>query len=226
MSYTPELLLRIFVGTLLGAVIGYERELRHRPAGLRTHLLVALSAATFMTISTHLVYYQHYVASDLIAEDPSRIAAAVVTGIGFLGGGAILRNGLTIQGMTTAASLWLVTAIGMTAGTGMYVESVSVTLLGVAALTLLRRFEHDSELMRRRFVLTYRQSTPSVSQLISALTAMDGKILRTELDQHFSGESKTKVILSVHMPSSRENEIIQYLQSQPDVRRLQIQSLG
>jgi putative Mg2+ transporter-C (MgtC) family protein len=226
MFYTPELILRILIGTLLGAVIGYERELRHRPAGLRTHLLVALSSATFMTISTHLVYYQHYLAADLIAEDPSRIAAAVVTGIGFLGGGAILRNGLTVQGMTTAASLWLVTAIGMTAGTGMYVESVSVTAIGMAVLTLLRRFEHDSELMRRKVVLTYRQSTPSVSELIAALNGMGVKVLHTELDQHFFGESKTKVILHVHLPSRRENEIVQYLQTRPDVRRLQVQSLG
>jgi uncharacterized membrane protein YhiD involved in acid resistance len=106
-----ELVLRIAVGTALGGVIGYERDIHGRPAGLRTHAVVALASATFMVVSTHMVYFQHYKAGDLVEVDGSRIAASVVSGIGFLAGGAILRNGATVQGLTTAAGLWLVAAI-------------------------------------------------------------------------------------------------------------------
>jgi putative Mg2+ transporter-C (MgtC) family protein len=105
MSLHLELLLRILVGTLLSGVIGYERDIHGRPAGLRTHAIVGLAAATFMVVSTQFVYFQHYSRDDLVTVDTSRIAASVVTGVGFLGGGAILRTGITIQGLTTAASL-------------------------------------------------------------------------------------------------------------------------
>ena len=134
-------LLRILLGTVLGGAIGYERDLHGRPAGLRTHAIVALASATFMVVSTRFVYFQRYVEGQLVEVDASRIAASVVSGIGFLGAGAILRTGLTIKGLTTAAGLWLVSAIGMAAGGGMYAVSVFVTIVGLSALTLLRRFE-------------------------------------------------------------------------------------
>src|ERR1700685_1006931 len=101
---------------MLGAVIGYERDIHGRPAGLRTHALVALASSTFMVVSTHMVYFQHYQHGDLVEVDSSRIAASVVSGIGFLAGGAILRTGFTIQGLTTAAGLWLGAAGGVGGG--------------------------------------------------------------------------------------------------------------
>src|ERR1700683_2676706 len=128
-----ELLVRIAVGASLGAVIGYERDRHGRPVGLRTHLIVAMAAATFMVISSQFVYWQHYGKDDLVEVDSSRIAASVVSAVGFLAGGAILRTGVTVQGLTTAAGLWLVTAIGMSAGAGMFVESAVVTALGLVA---------------------------------------------------------------------------------------------
>src|SRR5579863_5583448 len=146
-----EMLIRIGLGAALGGVIGYERDRHRRPVGLRTHLLVALAAATFMVISSQFVYFQHYAKDDLVAIDTSRIAASVVSAVGFLAGGAILRTGVTVQGLTTAAGLWLVTAIGMCSGAGMFVESAAVTFMGIVALTVLRRFEDkDDHLMRRR----------------------------------------------------------------------------
>ena len=156
-----DLLLRVLAGTMLGAVIGYERRIHRRPAGLRTHLLVALAASVFMVVSTSFVYFQHYVRDDLVAVDPSRIAASVVTGVGFLGGGAILRTGVNVQGLTTAAGLWLCAAIGLSAGAGMYVVSVFSTLLGVVALTLLRQLEHkEDDLVTRRVSLTLGDPAP------------------------------------------------------------------
>ena len=158
-----ELLVRIFVGTLLGGAIGYERDLHGRPAGLRTHAIVALASATFMVVSTRFIYFQHYAKDDLVAIDPSRIAASVVSGIGFLGAGAILREGITIRGLTTAAGLWLVAAIGMASGGGMYVESLFATVLGLATLTLLRRFEDRGlKITRRRLSLAIDPSRTSI----------------------------------------------------------------
>ena len=150
---TPELVMRIAIGAALGGVIGYERRHHRRPVGLRTHLIVAMAAATFMVISSQFVYYQHYGKEDLVTVDSSRIAASVVSGIGFLAGGAILRTGLTVQGLTTAAGLWLVTAIGMSAGSGMFTVSAVVTAMGIVALTLLRRFENKDDSIRRRMVV-------------------------------------------------------------------------
>src|SRR5262245_16883091 len=115
-----EMITRIAVGSSLGGVIGFERDLHGRQVGLRTHLIVAMASATFMVVSNHFVGFQNY--DHPVEADVSRIAASVVSGIGFLAGGAILKTGATIQGLTTAAGLWLVTAIGLATGGGMYVE--------------------------------------------------------------------------------------------------------
>ena len=149
-----DMLVRIGVGAGLGGVIGYERDRHGRPVGLRTHLIVAMTAATFMVISSQFAYLQGYTHEGPVDVDGSRIAASVVSSIGFLAGGAILRTGMTIQGLTTAAGLWLVTAIGMCAGAGMFVEAVSVTGTGVIALTVLRRFEDkDDHTLKRQLEL-------------------------------------------------------------------------
>src|SRR5262245_9014716 len=155
-----DLLIRIAAGAALGGVIGYERDVHGRPVGLRTHLIVAMAAATFMVISSQFVYFQRYGHEDLVAVDSSRIAASVVSGIGFLAGGAILRTGLTVQGLTTAAGLWLVTAIGMCAGAGMFLVACVVTAMGVFALTVLRRFEDKKDnVVRRRVSLVIGDET-------------------------------------------------------------------
>src|ERR1700735_843835 len=117
-----EMIARIASGAACGALIGWERDYHRRPVGLRTHTIVALAAATFMVISSQFVYAQHYGKDDLVSVDSSRIAASVGSAVAFLAGGAILRQGASVQGLTTAAGLWLVTAIGMCAGAGMFVE--------------------------------------------------------------------------------------------------------
>ena len=149
-----EMIFRISVAAFLGGLIGAERDIHRRQAGLRTHLIVSMASATFMVVSTHFVHYQNYVAGNLVSVDTSRIAASVVAGVGFLGGGSILRTGATVQGLTTAAGLWLVAAIGLCAGSGMYPEAVFVTILGLLALTVLRILE-DKKVVRRRVVLTF-----------------------------------------------------------------------
>lgn len=130
---------RLALAAVLGSVIGLERELREREAGLRTHLLVALGAALF-TIVSAFGFHDILTSGDgrLAVLDPSRIAAQIVSGIGFLGAGAIIRQGLTIRGLTTAATLWVVAAIGMACGAGLYLIAVLATLVALVALWPLR----------------------------------------------------------------------------------------
>ena len=128
-----ELTLRLVAALVLGAVIGWERELQRMPAGFRTHALVSLGAAIFTVISAYAF------AGPL--SDPTRIAAQVVSGIGFLGGGAILHYGGTVRGLTTAASLWAVAGVGMAAGAGLLVVATVSAVLVIVALEVFQRLE-------------------------------------------------------------------------------------
>jgi putative Mg2+ transporter-C (MgtC) family protein len=132
-----DVLLRLSVAAGLGAAIGIERELRDREAGVRTHLLVALGSALFTIVSAY-GFADFVTEGNLLRADPTRIAAQIVTGIGFLGAGAIIREGLSVRGLTTAGSLWMVAAIGMAAGIGYYWPAVVGAALTVFALGPLR----------------------------------------------------------------------------------------
>jgi putative Mg2+ transporter-C (MgtC) family protein len=146
-----EILLRVVLAGVLGGAIGMERELRERQAGLRTHLLVAVGAALFTMVSAYAWTDWRFSNEEGLVFDPTRIAAQIVTGIGFLGAGAIIRQGLSIRGLTTAATLWVVAAIGMAAGAGYYPAAVITTVLVLVTLWPLRllafrisnRFGHD-----------------------------------------------------------------------------------
>ncbi|HEY7599060.1 MAG TPA: MgtC/SapB family protein [Candidatus Limnocylindrales bacterium] len=135
-----ELAARLAVALALGAVIGFERELGRRPAGFRTHSLVALGSALFTIVSAY--------AFTGPTVDPTRVAAQIVTGIGFVGAGTILHYRGSIRGLTTAASLWSAAAVGMAAGAGMLVMAAVGTLLILIVLLLLERVE----LMLRRWL--------------------------------------------------------------------------
>jgi putative Mg2+ transporter-C (MgtC) family protein len=125
-----DLTLRLLLAAGLGAAIGIERELRQKPAGLRTNILIALGAALFTIVSIQL-------ASLYNGGSPDRVAAQIVTGIGFLGAGAIMRSGRNVHGMTTAATIWVNAAIGMAAGAGSYGMATVATTITLAVLALL-----------------------------------------------------------------------------------------
>ena len=130
MSHDLELLARLLLAAVLGGAIGAERELNDQPAGLRTHMLLTIGACLFTMISAYGFGGR---------TDPSRIAAQIVTGIGFLGGGAIVRHGLTVKGVTTAASIWATASVGVAIGAGSYVLGVGGAVLVVGTLFGLRR---------------------------------------------------------------------------------------
>ena len=123
------MILRLLLATALGAGIGYQRERAGKVAGLRTHILIALGAALFTVVS---------VFGFSGAVDPSRVAAGVVAGVGFIGAGVIFRGEEGVAGLTTAASIWIVAAIGLAAGAGLYLISVIVTLIAIGILMIPR----------------------------------------------------------------------------------------
>jgi len=133
MKMEITLLLRLVVATLFGALIGLEREQHGRPAGLRTHILVSLGSCLVMLISL-------YGFTGIQSRDPARLAAQVVSGIGFLGAGTILREGTSVRGLTTAASLWVVAGIGLAVGSGFYLAAGVTTIIAVLVLVFLDDF--------------------------------------------------------------------------------------
>jgi putative Mg2+ transporter-C (MgtC) family protein len=167
-----DALLRLVLAAALGGLVGFERELRDREAGIRTHLLVALGAALFTIISAFGFHEFLANGGSVVRADPSRIAAQIVTGIGFLGAGAIIREGLSVRGLTTAATLWVVAAIGMACGAGYYWPAVAATLLTIVALWPLRLFAY--RLIERikpeenRVIVELREGQP-VGPLLSEL---------------------------------------------------------
>ncbi|HET8606509.1 MAG TPA: MgtC/SapB family protein [Gaiellaceae bacterium] len=182
------MLLRLAVAAALGGAIGVERELREREAGLRTHLLVALGAALFTIVSAFGFddVLGRSGPSVLVRLDPSRIAAQVVSGIGFLGAGAIIRQGLSVRGLTTAASLWIVAAIGMASGAGMYAPAAIGTVIVLFSLGPLRILAYRAmERFRpeeKRLVVELKTEA-TASQLLTDVHGQGYSVHSFELDE-------------------------------------------
>ena len=148
-----DLTLRLVAALVLGAVIGWERELQRMPAGFRTHALVSLGAAIFTVVSAYGLTGPQ--------SDPTRIAAQIVSGVGFLGGGAILHHGGTVRGLTTAASLWAVAAVGMAAGAGLMIMAAVSTVLVIVGLEVFDRFER---VLKRRLDIPQKVRSPRTDE--------------------------------------------------------------
>ena len=179
-------LIRLALAAVLGGAIGFEREFREREAGLRTHLLVCVGSALFTIISAYGFHDFLTSGDQVVRTDPTRIAAQVVTGIGFLGAGAIIRQGLSIRGLTTAATLWVAAAIGMATGAGYYPGAIIGTVITLIALWPLRIGAY--ELMERirpddapTVVIDLRPET-KLTQLFESLEREDARVERFQLE--------------------------------------------
>ena len=162
--------MRLLCAMLVGLVIGTEREYTHRPAGMRTHILVALGAcAVMITGQLIFVQYRPYGAS----PDPARLAAQVITGVGFLGAGTILREGSNVKGLTTAASLWSVACLGIAAGGGYYMIALVGMVFIFITLTLFEAIQN--KLVRQKTVRDYALEVTDVSQALEAVNALADK---------------------------------------------------
>ncbi len=167
LSY-EETALRLGMAAILGGVVGWERELNNSPAGFRTHILVSVGSALIMLISIY--GFPAFMNESQVRFDPSRISAQVVSGIGFLGAGTILRQGVTVSGLTTAASLWVVAAIGLAVGSGFWFGALLTTAIVLVSLEFLNRME--GILRRKKSLRIIRVTVVDEPGILAELTTV------------------------------------------------------
>jgi len=165
-----DLGMKMVVAVIAGGAIGFERQIAGKPAGLRTNILICVGSALLMDLSVHI----GAVWGNGMVGDPARLAAQVVTGIGFIGAGTIMQARGTITGLTSAATLWVVAAIGLTAGAGFFVEALGATLTVMAVLAGLGRLEHGLLRVRRSMNVTVRTKPGVTVEWLREQMAVDG----------------------------------------------------
>ncbi|MNI03130.1 putative Mg(2+) transport ATPase [compost metagenome] len=187
--------IRLFLALLLGGLIGFERELSSHPAGLRTHILVCVGSALIMLLSMY--GFSDFVNEVNVRIDPSRLAAQVISGIGFLGAGTIIFNGRSITGLTTAASLWVVAAIGLAAGAGFYYASVLSCMMVLVSLWILNKVEHKYFSGKKIQVLRIQAiDQPGSLGLISTLLGNRRVDIRKVSIEEMAGEGGNRIQIS------------------------------
>ena len=185
-----EVCLRLACAMLVGLVIGTEREYTHRPAGMRTHILVALGACV-VSITGELLF--HYYNGLGASPDPARLSAQVVTGVGFLGAGTILREGPTVKGLTTAASLWAVACLGLAAGFGYYALAIFGMVFIFVTLTFFEWLQKGLLKPRNKSSEKYILETTDISATlttISEMASVEGVVIRNLMAQTVEGGHK------------------------------------
>lgn len=197
-----DLIIRLAIGFLAGAIIGFERSSKHQVAGLRTHILICTGSTLLMLLSIWLP--QIYDAGS--RGDPGRIAAQVVSGIGFLGAGAILRLGNNVKGLTTAASLWFVAAIGLAVGAGMYVAAAVAEFLGLFTLIILDTVEKKLFPSERNklLVLSFKTATPDTKSALEVLKSFGVRVQSIDVNQSMSKGSGSRLRILVGLPLSTD----------------------
>jgi putative Mg2+ transporter-C (MgtC) family protein len=193
-----EVALRLVLAVLLGGVIGFERELSDHPAGLRTHIGVALGAALFGVVSAY--GFNEFDASRTDTNfqvDPTRVASNIVTGVGFLGGGAILKHGATVRGLTTAASLWVTAAIGLACALGSYSAALVTTAAMLLTLVFLRWPGRwlSARVRVRETVIVHLEGGADPAPVIEALGKIEGVTVKSLRVQDRDGECVVQVDL-------------------------------
>lgn len=201
LSYT-DLTIRLLIAALLGGLIGWERERNNHPAGLRTHMLVCIGATLIMLLSIY--GFPQFMNQSQVRFDPGRIAAQVVSGIGFLGAGTILRQGFTVSGLTTAASLWVVAAIGLSAGAGFYYPAVLTTALALVSLELLNRLE--GWLFRKKRVKVFRvhvvDQPGKLGELATRFGMIGASVRKVQMDEGDEEEQIVEISFTVKIPQT------------------------
>jgi len=189
-NFSSDLIIRLAAATLLGGILGLEREIHGRPAGLRTHLLVSLGAAAFMIMSPLVAGL-----NPSFPGDPGRIAAQIVTGIGFLGAGAIVKEGVNIRGLTTAACLWVAAAIGMACGAGLYIEAIFIWALAIIALVLLPYAEMIFKKHSYRVLEISLPLDVDVSSIPKAVNSKNVRVIHRNLKRDYTNSTSTTTLI-------------------------------
>lgn len=195
-----EVTARLLLAVILGGLIGLERESHGRPAGFRTHILVSVGSALVMILSVYAFAKLAPVGPNGRYYDPGRLAAQVVSGIGFLGAGTIMREGSTVRGLTTAASLWVVAGIGMATGAGAYFPAIMSTLLVVVTLLYLSRIEKRLLPARHQTIQLQIADQPGQLGVIASVLGRYGINIRG-VDFDPGPEGITNIEMSLDFPA-------------------------
>lgn len=211
-----DLILRLIIAACFGALIGLDREYRAKEAGLRTHFLVCLGSALFMIVSQH--GFTDMIGNEAVKLDPSRIAAQVVSGIGFLGAGTIIIQKQFVRGLTTAAGLWATSAIGLVIGGGMYYIGIAGVVLILAGLELTHFFLpgvglHSMHLM---FSTGKKENLDTITDYINN---QGHHITNYATEEEYYGETRVyHVTMLIKMRKFNDQSLIfQFIQSLPDL---------
>ena len=200
---TMDFVLRLVAAGILGVLIGLEREYRAKEAGYRTHFLVAVGSALLMIVSQH--GFDGMLGKEGVGLDPSRIAAQIVTGIGFIGAGTIILNRQIVRGLTTAAGIWATAGIGMCAGAGMYALAISATVLTLIGLELLSRLFKNLGL--KSFIIEFSTHNKDIPKIISSsLTKGEFMVVSYQMDERGTGDAATYDVTMVVKSKRKDDE--------------------
>jgi putative Mg2+ transporter-C (MgtC) family protein len=207
-----DILIRLLVAGALTGAIGLERELRDRAAGLRTHMLVGVGSALFTIVSAYGWGDFQFSTAEGVVFDPTRIAAQIVTGIGFLGAGAIIRQGVSVRGLTTAAGLWVVAAIGMAVGAGYYSAALIATGIVLVGLGPFRRLGGGTLARFRRAGRSLEVDLTPEHSISEPLAVVDGRSVRISRVEFEDQKDRRRLRIQLDAPlGSAEERLVEDL---------------
>lgn len=215
--------IRLLVAVILAGFIGLEREVKHQPAGFRTHILVGVGACLMMILSIY--GFEPFINSNYntIRFDPARIPSYVISGIGFLGAGTILVHGRTVKGLTTAASIWVVAGIGLVVGAGMYYEAILATLIVVISLFLLTKIEPIYILKQsKKHLVVLAEEELSLNELVAIMNEAGIEIEKKSIDRLKKSEQTVMkhTFLCKYKHDSKMDDVLEKMSKMPKVKKV------
>lgn len=207
----PTIALKLVLAAILGGIIGIEREIRDKPAGLRTNILICVGSTLFMSISTKV--------AEILGGDPTRIAAQIISGIGFLGAGAVLHSHGFVMGLTTAATIWVVAGVGMALGSGMYWTAVFVTSMSIVTLYFLAFIEDK---IQGRKSYSYALVVTNLNQALAAINKVLQDCSVSAVSFNFKKRpGHYSVWFNLLVPRDTNAKIIQRLSEVPEITQVE-----
>ncbi len=216
-----EIIIRLLLGAVFGGIIGFERHTHGRAAGFRTHLLVCVASVLAMIVSE----YYHYLSifdPSYVRADPGRIAAGAITGIGFIGAGVIVKMGFNVQGLTTAACVWIVSVIGLSIGSGLYLAGTVAFVITYLALWLLRAVEDRMPALSYSFVTVVTSGEDAEEQIVAVIEKCGAAISKMDYELEIEDKKMTFDLTFSYKDSACPKKILDELSSLPSVRKVVI----
>ncbi|WP_141500832.1 MgtC/SapB family protein [Paenibacillus luteus] len=221
-----DLTIRVLTAAALGGLVGFEREWSNHAAGLRTHILVCIGSAAIMLLSIY--GFNQFVNESNVRMDPARLAAQVISGIGFLGAGAIMRDGSKVSGLTTAASIWVVAAIGLCVGAGFLFAAVLTTVIVLISLFALNKLENQMMRHRRhrQLIIGVIDKPGMIGNVFTQLGEQGIQVTKMSLHNKYEDQPVTEMKLSVKVKSHiRLNQSIELINNMEHVVSIEINLL-